>query len=211
MDSSFAISPGVRKRSPAGRIASCASWAFLTLLAYRRGCAGTNRSPYSSRTCRRAASMADSDRFTESVRIYVMYPFSYSRWAVRIVCWDENRSFRAASCCRVEVMNGGAGDCLRSLRATLSTTYAPLLSAASIARACSSFATSAFFPSTLVSLARNGGGFSAASFAANVQYSTGRNALISSSRSTIIFMATDCTRPAERPRRTLSHSSGESL
>ena len=26
-----------------------------------------------------------------------------------------------------------------------------------------------------------------------------------------IFIATDCTRPAERPRRTLSHSSGESL
>ena len=29
--------------------------------------------------------------------------------------------------------------------------------------------------------------------------------------STIIFIATDCTRPAERPRRTLSQSSGECL
>ena len=31
---------GVRKLSPAGRMASCASWAFLTLLAYRRGIVG---------------------------------------------------------------------------------------------------------------------------------------------------------------------------
>ena len=31
VDSSLATSPGVRKLSPAGRIASCASCAFLTL------------------------------------------------------------------------------------------------------------------------------------------------------------------------------------
>ena len=71
-------------------------------------------------------------------------------------------------------MNGGAADCFRSLRATSVTTYLPLLSAASIFRAVSSFGTSAFLPSTFVSLAMNGGGVSAASFAANDQYSTGR-------------------------------------
>ena len=38
-----------------------------------------------------------------------------------------------------------------------------------------------------------------------VQYSTGLKALISCSRSTINRTATVCTRPAESPRRTLSH------
>ena len=66
--------------------------------------------------------------------------------------------------CRVEVMNGGAADCLRSLRATSVTTYLPDLSAASIFRAVSSFGTSAFLPSTFVSLATNGGGVCASSF-----------------------------------------------
>ena len=48
-----------------------------------------------------------------------------------------------------------------------------------------------------------------ASRASRVQYSTGLNALISRSRSTIRRRATVCTRPAERPRRTLSQSRGE--
>ena len=33
----------------------------------------------------------------------------------------ENPSFRAASCCSVEVVNGGAGERLRSLRSTFVT------------------------------------------------------------------------------------------
>ena len=44
--------------------------------------------------------------------------------------------------------------------------------------------------------------------ASSVQYSTGTNALISRSRSTISRTATDCTRPAESPRRTFFQSSG---
>jgi len=36
----------------------------------------------------------------------------------------------------------------------------------------------------------------------------GRKALISASRSTTKRTATDCTRPADRPRRTLDHSTG---
>jgi hypothetical protein len=35
-----------------------------------------------------------------------MWPFSYNRWAVRIVRSAEKRSLRPASCCSVEVMNG---------------------------------------------------------------------------------------------------------
>jgi len=39
----------------------------------------------------------------------VMWPFSYSRCARLIVVCDENRSFRLASCCSVDVRNGAAG------------------------------------------------------------------------------------------------------
>src|SRR2546430_11755797 len=113
--------------------------------------------------------------------------------------------------CSVEVMKGAAADCFFSLRVIVWTTKSPFLSADSMGRACCSFTTSAFLPSIFDNLAMKGGGLFASRFAAKVQYSWGTNALISSSRSTIIFMATDCTRPAERPRRTLSHSSGESL
>ena len=44
-----------------------------------------------------------------------------------------------------------------------------------------------------------------------VQYSFFSNALISRSRSTIRRSATVCTRPAERPRRTLSHKQRRNL
>ena len=47
--------------------------------------------------------------------------------------------------------------------------------------------------------------------ASSVQYSRAVNARISRSRSTTIRTATDCTRPAERPGRTLRHSSGLSV
>jgi hypothetical protein len=45
----------------------------------------------------------------ESVRMYVMKPFSYSRCAARMVRCAANRSLRAASCCSVLVVNGGDG------------------------------------------------------------------------------------------------------
>ena len=47
--------------------------------------------------------------------------------------------------------------------------------------------------------------------AATDQYSSARKASISRSRSTIRRSATDCTRPAERPRRTLSQRMGDTL
>ena len=46
---------------------------------------------------------------------------SYRRWASVIVFRAENPSFRAASCCSVDVVNGGAGERLRSLRSTFVT------------------------------------------------------------------------------------------
>ncbi len=56
--------------------------------------------------------------------------------------------------------------------------------------------------------ATNGGGFLPSTFASTDQYSCGLNAAISSSRSKMRRTATDCTRPADRPRRTLVHSTG---
>src|SRR4029450_8603690 len=40
---------------------------------------------------------------------------SYSCWATAMVRLEEKPSLREASCCRVEVMNGGAARRLRSL------------------------------------------------------------------------------------------------
>ena len=48
---------------------------------------------------------------------------SYRRCASVIVFRAEKPSFRAASCCSVEVVNGGAGDRFRSFRWTSRTRY----------------------------------------------------------------------------------------
>ena len=53
--------------------------------------------------------MHSDERFTESVRMYVMYPDSYSLCATIIVCDTVKPSLRAASCCSVDVVNGAAG------------------------------------------------------------------------------------------------------
>ena len=53
-----------------------------------------------------------------------------------------------------------------------------------------------------------GGSESLNSSASSDHHSTGTNAAISRSRSTIIRRATDCTRPADSPNCTFSHSSG---
>ena len=63
-------------------------------------------------------------------------------------------------------------------------------------------------PLFLSSFASNSGGCGPASRAKTFQYSSGTNCSISRSRSQMSFSATDCTRPALRPRRTLSQSSG---
>ena len=68
-DSSRATWAGVRKWSPAGRMASWASCAPFAFDAYTRGLSGTYSDPYSSATCRRAASTACVDSVGESVRM----------------------------------------------------------------------------------------------------------------------------------------------
>ena len=68
-ESSLATCAGVRKWSPAGRMASWASWAPFALLAYTRGASGMYSAPYSSEACRRAASIACELSDEESVRM----------------------------------------------------------------------------------------------------------------------------------------------
>ncbi len=120
-------------------------------------------------------------------------------------------SFLPASCCNVEVMNGGAGFRRRSPRVTDLTTNRAPSSEAIRARVVSSLPSDAFSPATSFKVATNSGGRAALSRAWSDQYSTGRNALISRSRSTISRTVTDCTRPAERPRWTFSQSKGDRL
>ena len=54
--------------------------------------------------------IAVCDSVVESVRIYVMWPFSYSRCATDIAYLDEKPSLREASCCSVVVRNGAYGE-----------------------------------------------------------------------------------------------------
>ena len=129
-----------------------------------------------------------------------------------MVRFTLKRSLRAASCCRVEVMNGATGLRLFSRVCTDAT----MKSAPSTLRRSSR---RRFFDSRsrrvssfrLTKRAFRTGGFFACRLTSMVQYSRFWNARISRSRSTIRRSATVCTRPAESPRRTLSHSSGEIL
>ena len=90
-----------------GRMASCASCAPLDLVWYWRDL--WYLSPYSSTIAALAVFMASALRLTESVRIYVICPLSYKDCARRIVLETEKCNLRTASCCKVEVVNGGAG------------------------------------------------------------------------------------------------------
>ena len=53
-----------------------------------------------------------------------MWPFSYSRCAIDIVCLAEKPSLREASCCSVVVRNGAYGERRYGLRSTLDTAKA---------------------------------------------------------------------------------------
>src|SRR5450432_244175 len=94
------------------------------------GAAGSDAAPKRSAMYARASVTASSDRRVESVRIYVMRPTSpssptstpsYRRCASDMVRLGEKRSLLDASCCSFDVMNGGGGYFLRSLRSTLAT------------------------------------------------------------------------------------------
>ena len=139
-----------------------------------------------------------------------------------MVCREPIRSLRAASCCSVEVVNGAAGLRVYGLVSTSSTENAAGSRACTQARASSSpsWTTSprprsaprssksrpvaTRTPPSETRRASNGASSAdPASVSANVpltsQYSASRNAIRSRSRSTTMRVATDCTRPADRP------------
>jgi len=152
-----------------------------------------------------------------------MYPFSYSAWASRIVSREESRSLREASCWSVEVVNGAAGlrrYGLDSTDETVPSVTTPAIAVALASSRCTAadvrsapsspksrpVATRA--PSTAARRASKDSS-PRAKRAVTSQYEADRNAMRSRSRSTTRRVATDCTRPADRPGPILRHSSGE--
>ena len=84
-------------------------------------------------------------------------------------------------------------------------------SASVIAVAVAASPMTGFFPSTRTRSATNVVPSGATRRTSIVQYSTATKARISRSRSTTRRTATDCTRPADSPARTLRQSSGLSV
>ncbi len=105
-------------------------------------------------------------------------------------------------------MNGGAGLRFDGRLVTESTTGVRVRSAALCARAVASLSIASGLPPIRTTSAASWLPSGAASSASRVQYSRATNAPISRSRSTTIRSATDWTRPADSPPRTLRDRSG---
>ena len=129
---------------------------------------------------------------------------SYRLCATDIVRFTLKPTLRNASCCNLDVVNGGTGLRLRSLRCTDLTTTGADLRRFLIASASSPLRISKSLPilrpSTAARRATICGGESASSLDSMLQYSSGLNLRTSCSRSQIKRTATLCTRPADNPR-----------
>ena len=166
-----------------------------------------------------ASAIATPAIAVESVRMYVIRPTcpsgvsapSYRRWATDIVRLGLKPSLRLASCWSVLVVNGGAGLRFDWRLPTESTTGFAARIAVAWRSAVSPSPMSTVLPSIRTRSAVNGVPSAVARSASSVQYSFALNARISRSRSTTIRTATDWTRPAERPPRTLRDRSGLSV
>ena len=130
------------------------------------------------------------------------------------------RSFWADSCCSLAVVNGAEGLRFFSLVSRLVTFQAAFRimsrrlwasASAPIRRLVSLLPSWSGRPAIRVSFIQNWGGSLAANLPFSTQYSTGLKACTSRSRSTIRRTVTLCTRPADRPRRTLSQSTWDTL
>ena len=119
-------------------------------------------------------------------------------------------NLRDASCCMVEVVKGGAGLRILSVRLRERTKKVSPSVSATTASTSAADLRSVFFPFFPWYRAVKAAAFSP-SFASSVQYSSGWKASIWRSRSSTMRVATDWTRPAERPLRTFFHSRGLSL
>ena len=126
---------------------------------------------------------------------------------MRMVCATVNPSFLAASCCRVDVVNGGAGVLRNGLREIASTVnVAPFMLAMKSAASFSFLKrwSSSAFISCVLPLS------SLMNMAVTLNDGSLRNAAISLSLSTMSLTATDCTLPADSAGFTFFQSTGES-
>ena len=152
-----------------------------------------------------------------------MNPRSYKPWAVRMTCCADKRNLRPPSCCKVLVMNGGLGDeryGLSSTERTLMVAFANRstsdIATASVStttpslalpKLSKSFPVATRLPSTSSNAALNEG--LVADTMSRPQYPAVTKAMRSRSRSTIKRTVGLCTRPADNPRFTLRHNTGD--
>src|SRR6478609_2101037 len=140
--------------------------------------------------------------------------------------FEDSRSLRDASCCRVLVVKGALGRLVYGFSWTLvtATWHVSTWLAMDVAVASSRWTTdlplrepsslksrpmATRLPSTEVSRAVNWlEAPSGVKSPSTSQYEARTNAIRSRSRSTTMRVATDCTRPADRPALTLRHSTG---
>ena len=125
-----------------------------------------------------------------------------------MVFFTEKPKRVLAACCSVEVIYGALGLTLVGLSSRLITLYSASLirfNKASVSALLCSFKVLPF----CFTASRRMSSFFALVSANTCQYSSGIKARISRSRSTTSFTATDCTRPADKPRAIFSHSNGE--
>ena len=147
------------------------------------------------------------------IRPTVPCPFistpSYSCCAILIVFEIGKLSAFEASCCNVLVVNG------RGAFFVLSPFFISRISNFSFSSSARTLSISSFDEIAILSLPfpinlAMSGFFSPSAFkdTSSDQYSSGINALISSSRSQTILSATDCTLPALKPLFTFAQSNG---
>ncbi len=115
-----------------------------------------------------------------------------------------------AVCCSVEVVKGGRVWSLFSVLTKELTVKGSSPSSFAADSASALLPSFTVFPSFMASF-RGTLPSPALPFAVISQYSSGTNAPISRSRSTMSSTATDWTRPAERPRPTFFQRSGETM
>ena len=125
-----------------------------------------------------------------------------------IVCDTEKPNLRAASCCSVEVVNGGAGDFFEG-RVTMSFTWNKESLHCS-RKACASSFSWKRLPNSAFTSIFSPSGPGTSNTAVTRYHDSLTNAFTSRSRSTTKRTATDWTRPADRAGFTLRHNTGES-
>ena len=116
-----------------------------------------------------------------------------------------------AACCKVEVIKGAEGLLFVGLSSRLVTTKLAFSRRATCSADCSLVAGRYSFPWYLTASNLITSFAGVANKASSSQNSSGTNARISFSRSTINLTATDCTRPADKPRATLAQSKGDTM